>query len=62
MVVAQRGLPPLSLMVWTLVGGSLAPAGANAINMVVDRDIDAVMHRTQDRPLVTGGPDALVPR
>ena len=54
MVVAQRGLPPLSLMVWTLLGGSLAAGGANAINMVVDRDIDAVMHRTRDRPLVTG--------
>ncbi len=54
MVVAQRGLPPLALMVWTLVGGSLAAGGANAINMVVDRDIDAVMHRTRDRPLVTG--------
>jgi protoheme IX farnesyltransferase len=36
------------------VGGSLAAGGANAINMVVDRDIDAVMHRTRDRPLVTG--------
>ena len=59
MVVAERGLPPLGLMVWTLVGGSLAAGGANAINMVVDRDIDAVMRRTQDRPLVTG---VLTPR
>ncbi|MEX2659328.1 MAG: heme o synthase [Acidimicrobiales bacterium] len=54
MVVAQRGMPAVSLMVWTLLGGTLAAGGANAINMVIDRDIDAVMHRTRNRPLVTG--------
>ncbi|HVB93851.1 MAG TPA: heme o synthase [Acidimicrobiales bacterium] len=54
MVVAKRGLPSIWLMVATLVGGSLAAGGANAINMVVDRDIDKVMHRTRKRPLVTG--------
>ena len=54
MVVAARGLPPVWLMVATVVGGTLAAGGANAINMVVDRDIDAVMQRTQRRPLVTG--------
>jgi protoheme IX farnesyltransferase len=54
MVVAQRGLPRLWLIVATLVGGSLAAGGANAVNMYVDRDIDRVMRRTQNRPLVTG--------
>ena len=54
MVVAARGLPRWSLMAATLVGGTLAAGGANAINMVVDRDIDAVMRRTRGRPLVTG--------
>jgi heme o synthase len=54
MVVAARGLPRWPLMVATLVGGTLAAGGANAINMVVDRDIDAVMRRTRGRPLVTG--------
>ena len=54
MVVAQRGLPPVWLMAVTMLGGSLAAGGANAINMVVDRDIDAQMKRTQNRPLVTG--------
>jgi len=54
MVVAERGLPPLALVFWTVLGGALAAGGANAINMVIDRDIDAVMHRTQGRPLVTG--------
>jgi len=54
MVVAARGWPRIWLMVATLVGGTLAAGGANAINMYVDRDIDAVMHRTRTRPLVTG--------
>ena len=54
MVVAERGLPPLWLTVATVLGGTLAAGGANAINMYVDRDIDAVMKRTQNRPLVTG--------
>ena len=54
MVVAERGIPPIWLMIATVVGGSLAAGGANAINMYVDRDIDAVMKRTQQRPLVTG--------
>ena len=40
MIVAQRGLPPVWLMVATLLGGALAAGGANAINMFVDRDID----------------------
>ena len=54
MVVAHHGLPRLTLMLATLVGGTLAAGGANAINMVVDRDIDSVMRRTRNRPLVTG--------
>jgi heme o synthase len=54
MVVAARGLPSLGLIVATLVGGSLAAGGANALNMVIDRDIDRLMHRTKNRPLVTG--------
>ena len=54
MVVAEQGLPPLWLMVCTVLGGTLAAGGANAINMYVDRDIDALMERTKNRPLVTG--------
>ncbi len=59
MFVAKRGVPGLWLMVATLVGGTLAAGGANAINMVVDRDIDKIMQRTKNRPLVTG---AMTPR
>ncbi|GAC1542496.1 MAG: heme o synthase [Acidimicrobiales bacterium] len=54
MVVAAKGIPGGWLMLATLAGGSLAAGGANAINMVVDRDIDRLMNRTKGRPLVTG--------
>jgi len=54
MVVAYKGIPSLTSMLATLAGGTLAAGGANAMNMVYDRDIDAVMKRTQKRPLVTG--------
>ena len=59
MVLAQGGWPSVSLMVVTLIGGTLAAGGANAINMYIDRDIDRLMIRTQGRPLVTG---VLTPR
>lgn len=54
MVLAGRGWPEWELLGITLLGGTLAAGGANAINMVIDRDIDALMVRTQGRPLVTG--------
>src|SRR5581483_7412075 len=54
MIVAAKGVPSIWLMIATLVGGSLAAGGANAINMVADRDIDGLMKRTSGRPLVTG--------
>ena len=54
MVVAERGVPSGWLILATLVGGSLAAGGANALNMYIDRDIDRLMKRTARRPLVTG--------
>jgi protoheme IX farnesyltransferase len=51
MVLAARGLPSLWTAAATLVGGTLAAGSANAINCVVDRDIDSVMNRTKRRPL-----------
>ena len=54
MVVAANGIPGFWLMVATLCGGTLAAGGANTFNMVIDRDIDAIMKRTKRRPLVTG--------
>ena len=54
MILAEQGLPSLWLIGATVVGGALAAGGANALNMYVDRDIDRLMHRTRNRPLVTG--------
>ena len=54
MVLAEQGWPSWGLVAITLIGGTLAAGGANAINMVIDRDIDALMDRTKTRPLVTG--------
>ena len=51
MMLAAGGLPPLGLVLATLVGGSLAAGSANALNCYLDRDIDAVMRRTVSRPL-----------
>jgi protoheme IX farnesyltransferase len=54
MFLAAGGFPPLDTVLLTLLGGTMAAAGANVINQVYDRDIDAVMVRTQQRPLVAG--------
>ncbi|SFS18385.1 protoheme IX farnesyltransferase [Agrococcus baldri] len=54
MFLAAGGVPPLGALVATLIGGFLSAGSANAFNMILDRDIDKVMHRTQQRPLVTG--------
>jgi protoheme IX farnesyltransferase len=51
MFLAQRGVPSLWLVVATVVGGTLAAGSANALNCVVDRDIDEQMLRTRRRPL-----------
>ena len=54
MFVAEQGTPSLWLIIATMVGGSLAAAGANSFNMVLDADIDKRMNRTSNRPLVSG--------
>lgn len=54
MFLAADGVPNLWLVLVTMLGGYMSAGGANALNMYIDRDIDALMHRTEQRPLVTG--------
>lgn len=54
MILAARGLPDIWLIFATVIGGSLSAGSAAAFNMYLDRDIDAHMQRTENRPLVTG--------
>ncbi len=54
MFLASKGWPNWLLVLNTFIGGAFAAGGANALNNVVDRDIDALMTRTAHRPLVTG--------
>ena len=54
MLLAEGGVPSLTLVAATLVGGALAAGSANTLNCYLDRDIDQVMHRTERRPLATG--------
>jgi protoheme IX farnesyltransferase len=54
MVLAEKGLPSLSLTLATIVAGTLAAGSANAFNMVIESDLDKLMPRTSKRPLVTG--------
>jgi protoheme IX farnesyltransferase len=54
MMLAARGWPSWQLLLWTIVGGTLAAGAANVFNCYYDRDIDRLMHRTERRPLPTG--------
>jgi protoheme IX farnesyltransferase len=54
MMVAVEGAPPLGLTIFALIGGTLAAGGANALNCFIDRDIDAIMPRTQKRGTASG--------
>jgi protoheme IX farnesyltransferase len=51
MILAQGGMPAISLIVAVVVGGALAAGGANTINCFIERDRDELMRRTQNRPL-----------
>lgn len=54
MVLAEGGLPALSITIATLIGGTLAAGSANAFNMVIETESDKLMKRTAKRPLATG--------
>lgn len=54
MFAAAHGVPPVGLIIATIVGGALSAGSAGAFNSYFDRDIDRLMSRTKRRPLVTG--------
>ena len=51
MFFAARGVPPLGLVVATVVGGTFSAGSASVFNCVYDRDIDEQMRRTRRRAL-----------
>ena len=54
MAIAKQGLPSITLVIPTLLGGAMAAGSANCINCYIDRDIDQIMGRTQHRSLPAG--------
>lgn len=54
MIIAADGIPTMTILVPTLIGGALAAAGSSAINQYLDRDMDAKMARTSRRPIPSG--------
>ena len=54
MFITDRGVPPLGLVLWVILGGYLMAGGANTINMWFDRDIDCLVARTRLRPIPSG--------
>jgi protoheme IX farnesyltransferase len=54
MLLAVEGLPPLDLLVYATLGIGLAASSAAAINHYLDRQSDAKMARTENRPLPQG--------
>jgi protoheme IX farnesyltransferase len=48
------GNPSLGLILATVIGGYLSAGGAGAVNHWYDRDIDAAMERTANRPVPSG--------
>lgn len=56
-LLAERGQLEFLLLVHTLLGTGLVSAGASVLNHVLERDTDALMQRTANRPLPTGRTD-----
>jgi len=54
MFLAAKGSPPVSILLFTLVGGALMVSSSNALNCYIDRYIDGMMVRTRNRPLPAG--------
>jgi protoheme IX farnesyltransferase len=52
--MGSRGTPAYGLMIHTVLATALLASGAAALNQVLEREFDAKMKRTQDRPLPSG--------
>ena len=52
--IASKGIPSVSVTIWSLLGGTLAAGGANSFNIVIEADSDRLMKRTANRPIATG--------
>lgn len=54
LILSAKGWPDWQSVIAVVVFGTIAAAGANAWNSIIERETDALMTRTQNRPLVTG--------
>ncbi|MFZ9857049.1 MAG: heme o synthase [Roseiflexaceae bacterium] len=54
MYITPEGMPSLSLVLWTSIGGWLMAAASHSFNCYLDRDIDILMGRTGRRPIPSG--------
>ena len=54
MIVSIYGFPPISLVLYTVVGGTFLAVSANVLNQIFEIETDKLMKRTAQRPLVTG--------
>ena len=53
-VMGSTARVPVPALVAVLMGTGLVAAGASALNMLLERRTDALMHRTRNRPLPSG--------
>lgn len=54
MIVSIYGFPPISLVLYTVFGGTFLAVSANVLNQIFEIETDKLMKRTAQRPLVTG--------
>ena len=54
MIVSIYGFPPISLVLYTVIGGTCLAVSANVLNQIFEIETDKLMKRTAQRPLVTG--------
>jgi protoheme IX farnesyltransferase len=52
--LGARGVPHPALMFHAILGTALVAGGASALNQVLERQSDALMPRTENRPLASG--------